>query len=833
MTKHQQKHHETTKTEAAQDQQVTAQDTCESQQMRADATQPPIVSLCTVTYNRSAHLSLLQRQILAQTYPRNRMEWVLVDDSDDGKPQFEPDQTQGLTIVHKRLDKRLPLGAKRNLSHTLCRGEIIIYLDDDDIYPSTRVAHAVERLLASEALIAGSTILPIMFLPERELWIAGPYGDRHATAGTFAFKRELLAQSRYDDDKSVAEEKSFLKNYTLPMVQLNPSHTILCIAHDRNTFEKRKLIAQGHNPRFRKADHANTERVLHRLKGLLPHYENLLDHSSVHQVKGLDGQPSTSLSEEAAQAAGAQITRLSTNQPLLTEEVSMASQTATNPVNCDHEVNICVVSHSSDTFSLCFLDVARYLRYRLRLIKSTKKVYLSKNRLYKDAINIILGAHAGFEPGNCQRYKCIFVNLEQLGESGKKVRSDYLDLLKNSAVIDYDPSNLEHYRQDRLDDVSIISFGYAPYLQREGLGPESHKPLQEREIDILFYGSMNNSRRNILQRLARHGGDIKILDCLFGPERDTIIRNAKLVVNISYYEKGIFEQVRAFHCLSLGTPMLSLTSDNTANIPAGFHDAVFFMNPDEACDFIASKFKCDTFYREAQSKLSSFRNSPHENFDAEQQRLCQLLAAVNEKTIDSTSHQDLRINLGSGRKYIPGWINIDIDHRTCPDITVDLSKEIELPLMTHSKYFGTIKIDENSVSTICADNVLEHVSDLVSLMTNCLRILIVGGKMEITVPYERSPTAWQDPTHVRAFNENSWIYYTDWCWYLGWFYHHFKLQSFSYLDAHAKTTPKDGHQAFFMKVVMTKEKAAPKDLNRYRLLGPDFGPGMDDCGDAS
>jgi hypothetical protein len=25
-----------------------------------------------------------------------------------------------------------------------------------------------------------------------------------------------------------------------------------------------------------------------------------------------------------------------------------------------------------------------------------------------------------------------------------------------------------------------------------------------------------------------------------------------------------------------------------------------------------------------------------------------------------------------------------------------------------------------------------------------------------------------DPTHLRAFNEKSWLYYTDWHWYLGW-----------------------------------------------------------------
>jgi hypothetical protein len=36
------------------------------------------------------------------------------------------------------------------------------------------------------------------------------------------------------------------------------------------------------------------------------------------------------------------------------------------------------------------------------------------------------------------------------------------------------------------------------------------------------------------------------------------------------------------------------------------------------------------------------------------------------------------------------------------------------------------------------------------------------------VPYDLSLGAWQDPTHVRAFNERSWLYYCDWHWYLGW-----------------------------------------------------------------
>jgi hypothetical protein len=69
---------------------------------------------------------------------------------------------------------------------------------------------------------------------------------------------------------------------------------------------------------------------------------------------------------------------------------------------------------------------------------------------------------------------------------------------------------------------------------------------------------------------------------------------------------------------------------------------------------------------------------------------------------------------------------------------------------------------------IIANDVLEHIQDLVSAMTNCRDLLKRGGEMHIHVPYDLSLGAWQDPTHVRAFNENSFLYYTDWHWYLNW-----------------------------------------------------------------
>jgi hypothetical protein len=76
----------------------------------------------------------------------------------------------------------------------------------------------------------------------------GPYGPNHATAATFAFRRELLSQTSYNEENAVAEEKHFLKNNTIPFVQLESKKTILVFSHIHNSFDKRTLIESPEFP---------------------------------------------------------------------------------------------------------------------------------------------------------------------------------------------------------------------------------------------------------------------------------------------------------------------------------------------------------------------------------------------------------------------------------------------------------------------------------------------------------------------------------------------------------------------------------------------------------
>jgi len=212
----------------------------------------PFVSVCTPTFNRRPFIPGMLKCFNLQSYPKDRMEWIIVDDGTDKIGDLVEDHPN---VKYFSYDTKMTLGNKRNLMHEKCSGEIIVYMDDDDYYPPQRVSHAVEMLKCNhQALCAGSSEIYIYFKHIQKMYQFGPYGPNHGTAGTFAFKRQMLDDTSYDDDACLAEEKSFLKNYTVPFVQLDPKKTILCVSHDHNTFDKRKLLDNPHPQYCKESD---------------------------------------------------------------------------------------------------------------------------------------------------------------------------------------------------------------------------------------------------------------------------------------------------------------------------------------------------------------------------------------------------------------------------------------------------------------------------------------------------------------------------------------------------------------------------------------------------
>lgn len=206
----------------------------------------PTVSLLTPTYNRRAFIPHLIEYIRHQTYPLDRVEWLVADDGTDPIedlliPHMAP--AGKIRIRYIRSETRMTIGAKRNTLHAAARGDILINMDDDDYYPPDRIAHVVHSFRANSRMnLCGSSKMFMYFMDDKSIWQFGPAAHpNHATFGTMAYRRSYAQKTMCNPDLVHAEEIDFTRAYTEPMLQLDSKKVMLVICHDANTVDKRRM----------------------------------------------------------------------------------------------------------------------------------------------------------------------------------------------------------------------------------------------------------------------------------------------------------------------------------------------------------------------------------------------------------------------------------------------------------------------------------------------------------------------------------------------------------------------------------------------------------------
>ncbi len=214
----------------------------------------PFVSVITPTYNRRKFIPSLIACYLSQTYPKNRMEWIVYDDGEDSVEDiFKKFEAKIPNLRYIREPEKRTIGAKRNRLNAEARGEILVAMDDDDFYFPERVQAVVTAFKQQPKVqLAGSSEIYMYFSDSKEIYKLGPYNPNHATNGTMGWRRTYSDTHLYDETVTHAEEKSFLEGYKHPMAQLNPMKVMLVMSHSENTFDKRKLREDTNNPFIKK-----------------------------------------------------------------------------------------------------------------------------------------------------------------------------------------------------------------------------------------------------------------------------------------------------------------------------------------------------------------------------------------------------------------------------------------------------------------------------------------------------------------------------------------------------------------------------------------------------
>lgn len=160
----------------------------------------------------------------------------------------------------------------------------------------------------------------------------------------------------------------------------------------------------------------------------------------------------------------------------------------------------------------------------------------------------------------------ILYNLEQLGPDSPWDTPAYRELLSRYRVWDYAQSNIRRLAEHGIA-AEHLPVGWMPQLKRI--------PERGRDVDVLFYGVVNQRRADALDALVARGLRLHVLTDVYGRERDAWIARSRVVLNLHHYAANLFEVVRVSFLLGNGVCVLSERGDD-AELEQPYQGAVAF-----------------------------------------------------------------------------------------------------------------------------------------------------------------------------------------------------------------------------------------------------------------
>lgn len=214
--------------------------------------------------------------------------------------------------------------------------------------------------------------------------------------------------------------------------------------------------------------------------------------------------------------------------------------------------HLTIITPAGYIHSLAFKEIALLLLHSFKSLGVSCTFKL--NELQKDKVNIVLGYHLA-DPAILKHFQYIPYQLEQLSAKNGWFNEQVLAVLKNAyEVWDYSAENIVFLEQYGIKP-KILPIGYHDALCT----------IKEtaKDIDVLFYGCINERRKRVLDQLIALGVKVECLFNVYGQKRDDYIARAKIVLNIHFYDSQILEVVRISYLLN--NRVFVLSEDSFSN----------------------------------------------------------------------------------------------------------------------------------------------------------------------------------------------------------------------------------------------------------------------------
>ncbi len=189
------------------------------------------------------------------------------------------------------------------------------------------------------------------------------------------------------------------------------------------------------------------------------------------------------------------------------------------------------------------------------------KVRLATNEVARAGTNFLFGVNVltAWARRSALPRGSVIVNSEPIANpeqvAGAVEWSQYLPMLDGMHVWDYSARNVEAFARSSVSALSVswVPVGYAA----RNVAPLPVKPIAQ-DIDVLFYGRMNERRLHVLNECRGLGLVVSAASSGCVEEaRAEMLARSKVVLNMGWVNDSVFEQYRVSYLMNNGKAVVT------------------------------------------------------------------------------------------------------------------------------------------------------------------------------------------------------------------------------------------------------------------------------------
>jgi len=191
----------------------------------------PCVSILTPTYGRKDIFKAAIDNFRRQIYPREKLQWIIIDDSIESMEDILPDDDR-IKYIKINSKKKLTIAHKRNLCVEYADYDYLVHMDDDDYYFDDSVLNRIKLLLNAPPGVDLLGCGRVACYDFEKSFIGGV--NTQVAEASMVYRRSYYEERGFDKRVYTGEGKLFTQNRKHRIRMIPFSFIMIVINHKKN-----------------------------------------------------------------------------------------------------------------------------------------------------------------------------------------------------------------------------------------------------------------------------------------------------------------------------------------------------------------------------------------------------------------------------------------------------------------------------------------------------------------------------------------------------------------------------------------------------------------------